>query len=469
MSINNVKSNTLTQALIFAMNSKKSNMRNGFHDELKMDFGKKTIFIDGTHSSIEDETINNKEVDIVIENDNGEIKGLIEVKAGKYEPIQPSQTKDGEYQKLAEKLGIPLYYFIPENYSHIDSIPDKAVIVTWNKIYDVAKDYNDYFASQIIENVEGLNSSYFNKDDLFLNKMLYNREHTKEELRKTFNGFFEVACNENVKKYDSKDWNAVETSVYSVAYADNNLWLTLEYLYDADEQGFCCHYVNNDEDIDEWFDIDIDFTGCNAIYDRAWYLIETALPQYEAQLGKKVFKKIFRSVEQSKEYFLHYRLRDCSDSYRISLFQKIIDKKFNPVLMAELGKNNYRIDGSEYEIKTFDLGEECPGICIHNYGWDDFDIKFEINKGNKDFSVIYGIHYFDEKGESIPARKNNALKKCLGGFHTTNWWAGKSKGPDTFSKLNVETIYGMYMNPEKYAVIIKQEINKIIKEIKKIY
>lgn len=128
---NRTNSNSLTSLTINKLNDKTL----GFRHEIlrKMKLKDDTIFADGMHSTIDFKEINKKEVDIVAKSGTV-ILGLIEVKVNVYEDLQPSQAKNGEYEKVAKKNGIKLFYIIPDDYSHQNELPDCATIITWEEI-----------------------------------------------------------------------------------------------------------------------------------------------------------------------------------------------------------------------------------------------------------------------------------------------------------------------------------------------
>lgn len=95
---------------------------------------------------------------------------LIEIKAGVGEDLQESQAAGGAYEKTAAVHGIPLVYIIPENYSHADSLPKKSKIIFWNQVYALAKEFdNTYFCDQIENFVEfSAESTLLEKDEIAL-------------------------------------------------------------------------------------------------------------------------------------------------------------------------------------------------------------------------------------------------------------------------------------------------------------
>ena len=123
-------SNSMTAILVVALNNKRSSFRNEFLKliDLKED---NLIFYDGTHTSIEYQEINGKEVDVVGRID-GKTSFLMEIKVGIYESLQASQAKHGEYERVLKEHSDrvkKLVYLIPTGYIHEESLPESAEII----------------------------------------------------------------------------------------------------------------------------------------------------------------------------------------------------------------------------------------------------------------------------------------------------------------------------------------------------
>lgn len=159
-------SNSITAILIEKLNNQKS----GFRSKIIKDWNlpENIYFVDGTHSTINIDGMNNKEVDIIGYQKNN-VLILIEVKANKYESLQDSQKKNGEYEKVVKKSKnkLILKYIIPKDYAHIKDIPILAGIVEWNEIYNIAKEYDNTGFSQ---NIEYFVEHNFNNIDYMINK-----------------------------------------------------------------------------------------------------------------------------------------------------------------------------------------------------------------------------------------------------------------------------------------------------------
>lgn len=161
---NRTNSNSLVSITIDVLNNKTL----GFRHEMLKKMGLKdgTIFEDGTHNSISEKGINNKEVDIVAKCGD-KTAALIEVKVNVHEDLQPSQGKKGEYEKTARKNSLKLFYIIPEEYAHKEDLSDEGKIFTWEEILkmDSVKgttysnqiknfaEINRYSSSNLVENV----------------------------------------------------------------------------------------------------------------------------------------------------------------------------------------------------------------------------------------------------------------------------------------------------------------------------
>ena len=124
-------SNSMTAILVVALNNKRSSFRNEFLKliDLKED---NLIFYDGTHTSIEYQEINGKEVDVVGRID-GKTSFLMEIKVGIYESLQASQAKHGEYAYAA------LYPI--GDFSKFVGNKEKGSLYVFSFIYDEDKHY----------------------------------------------------------------------------------------------------------------------------------------------------------------------------------------------------------------------------------------------------------------------------------------------------------------------------------------
>lgn len=143
---NRTNSNSLTLLTINKLNDKTLGFR---HEMLKkMKLKDDTIFEDGTHTAADLKGINNKEVDIVAKNGTS-TTALIEVKVNIGEDLQPSQAKKGEYEKVARKNDLKLFYIIPDDYSHQDELPDCANVFTWEQILEMESVRGTSYANEI--------------------------------------------------------------------------------------------------------------------------------------------------------------------------------------------------------------------------------------------------------------------------------------------------------------------------------
>ena len=137
-------SNSMTAILVVALNNKRSSFRNEFLKliDLKED---NLIFYDGTHTSIEYQEINGKEVDVVGRID-GKTSFLMEIKVGIYESLQASQAKHGEYERVLKEHSDrvkKLVYLIPTGYIHEESLPESAEIIYWEEVLSIAKEFDN--------------------------------------------------------------------------------------------------------------------------------------------------------------------------------------------------------------------------------------------------------------------------------------------------------------------------------------
>ena len=152
-------SNSMTSLLIAALNNEdlefRSAMLKYLKEQTKTDIPEKTVFYDGTHQTLLYKEMNGKEIDIIAR-EPGKRKPvlMIEVKTGLWENLQESQNKGGEYQKTAEKYGIPLIYIIPRYYAHESGIPSNSKKIEWETILSIARKQGTYLAAQIENFVE---------------------------------------------------------------------------------------------------------------------------------------------------------------------------------------------------------------------------------------------------------------------------------------------------------------------------
>lgn len=145
-------SNSITSILIYFLNNNtivRKNLIEMFNATEKI-VSSDVCFYDGTHSPLELETMNNKQVDIYARVPGKyKINLMIEVKAGIYEDLQDSQKEGGEYQNTSKKEKIPLIFIIPKRYSHINEIPESVRIIYWEDILVKCSSENKEFSKQI--------------------------------------------------------------------------------------------------------------------------------------------------------------------------------------------------------------------------------------------------------------------------------------------------------------------------------
>lgn len=151
MPVKKTNSNSMTSIFIVALNNKKSGFRSAFFELIEAKDDNSTFF-DGTHTSIDFDEINGKQIDIIGRKD-GKTTFLIEIKVGNDEKLQDSQAKNGgksgEYEKVykAHKNEIKsLIYIIPDDYDHKNELPsgEGIKILYWSKILNLSKEYDDY-------------------------------------------------------------------------------------------------------------------------------------------------------------------------------------------------------------------------------------------------------------------------------------------------------------------------------------
>lgn len=160
-------SNSITAIFINKLNNKKSGFRFAMLE--KWELPNNTIFKDGTHTTIDLQGMDNKEVDIVGMSDSKYVI-LIEIKANLSENIQESQKQNGQYVRTSKKNKINLKYIIPDGYYHIDELPkenDYIQIIKWSEIYEIAKETDN---TGFTQDIDYFVESNFASNDLLLNK-----------------------------------------------------------------------------------------------------------------------------------------------------------------------------------------------------------------------------------------------------------------------------------------------------------
>ena len=161
-------SNSITAILVNKLNYKKSGFRASILKQWNLPDD--ISFGDGTHCPSKIPEMNGNEVDII-----GEAEGktvlILEVKANLNESLQPSQEKGGAYEKTVNTYSnIKLKYIVPDGYRHLDELPeksDKIEIITWSKIYEIAKENDN---TGFTEQIEYFIQSQFHTNDLLLDK-----------------------------------------------------------------------------------------------------------------------------------------------------------------------------------------------------------------------------------------------------------------------------------------------------------
>lgn len=151
---NKTNSNSITSILVEKLNNRKSGFRykmlevwNSTIDGATL--GGDTEFVDGTYRTLPFAEMKNYRVDI-IGYSGGNEKVLIEVKAGRREKLQYSQTENGAYAKTADQNGLTLFSIIPDKYDHENDIPSIAIVYKWSVIYKYALEFdNTGLADQI--------------------------------------------------------------------------------------------------------------------------------------------------------------------------------------------------------------------------------------------------------------------------------------------------------------------------------
>ncbi len=147
MAANQTNSNSITKILIEKLNNRQS----GFRYEMIKNWNLPcdTEFVDGTYRTLPFAEMKNYRVDI-IGYSGGNEKVLIEVKAGRREKLQYSQTENGAYAKTADQNGLTLFFIIPDKYDHENDIPSIAIVYKWSVIYKYALEFdNTGLAKQI--------------------------------------------------------------------------------------------------------------------------------------------------------------------------------------------------------------------------------------------------------------------------------------------------------------------------------
>lgn len=170
MSINHTKSNTMVNITKSTLNNKKSTLKYCFIKELGFDIESVKRFDTGENVNIKDSILDKKEIDIIgLDKDNNPI-ALIEIKVNVFEKLQDSQSQGSNYQNYAKAKQIPIYYIVPQNYSHLKEIgTDEYVTVkTWNEILERTTEYDTVYSDAIRNNVENIQCTYSSENKAFM-------------------------------------------------------------------------------------------------------------------------------------------------------------------------------------------------------------------------------------------------------------------------------------------------------------
>lgn len=200
---NKTNSNSLSVITINELNNKTHGFRHGILKRMKV---KDTVvFEDGTHSSISEKEIDKKEVDVVGKI-NGENVVLIEIKVNLDETLQESQSKGGQYEKVAKKYNMKLFYIVPDNYNHKARIPNCAEIITWEEILAMEEVKGTGFYNEIIHFAEvSMDNQATLSENIGLFTSLLTKLLVEEGIYNEPNASFNGVVKENVNWFDITD------------------------------------------------------------------------------------------------------------------------------------------------------------------------------------------------------------------------------------------------------------------------
>ena len=173
----------------------------------------------------------NKQVDIYArEIGKHKVTLMIEIKANLPERLQTSQGKKGEYIKVSEHYGIPLFYIIPRQYYHKEEIPNG--VIEWEEILEIAEACKDKTGlSEQIRNFVDLNENkivFGNQEKQYftnltkLGKVLAKRELFKKSIRQSLSNGAKFPSEENSYELGAYWNNSSFFLGYSYMYKDFN-------------------------------------------------------------------------------------------------------------------------------------------------------------------------------------------------------------------------------------------------------